>query len=162
MTGEVLARGHFRLGITRSDEVQILTEADGIVLRLLAPAKRRRWGSPRECVAVDSSGATLDVRQTRRLPHPSFDIAADSTLRATVRCTGLLGTRFRASMADGSTWDIRVPLFSARLQGTSERGGSLVVGAILQSLWDVWVEGEPASAELLVALACIQRARYHS
>jgi hypothetical protein len=120
------------------------------------------WRSPKEWVATDCNGQTRSVRRTRRFPVPQFVIAKGSETVATIQCTDLLRTRYVISLAGGATWVFRMPLFRADYSGSSIQGRSLYVRVWRQNLWDLFVDVDQISLEMLTAIACIFLARWQS
>ena len=154
----------YRFRVTQSDDVEVTSEGEILELKLrsVSPLPLKMWRSPKEWVATDRNGHTRLVRRTRRFAVPQFVIAKGSETVATVQCTHLLRTRYIISLAGGPTWVFRMPLFRADYSGSSIQGRSLYVRAWRENLWDLFVDVEQSSLELLTAIACIFLARWQS
>jgi hypothetical protein len=74
----------------------------------------------------------------------------------------LLRTRYEINLVGGATWVFRMPLFRAELSGSSSQGGSLYVRVWRENLWDLLVDVDQSSLEMLAAIACILLARWQS
>ena len=161
----MLERGQYRFRITHSDDVEVTSNGDTLALRLQSVPDQRHslWRSSTECVATVSGGLSpLSIRRIRRFPVPRFFIASGSERRATIQCTHPLRSRYRISLACGTTWVFHMPLFRARFYGSSTQAGSVHVRAIRENLWEVLLHVDQNSSDLLAAVACIQRARWLS
>jgi hypothetical protein len=154
----------YRFRVTHSDDVEVTSEGDMIALQLHSVPGRPHslWRSSAECIATDHRGLSLSVQRTRRFPKPCFVIAKESKLRATVQCTHPLRLRYQITLVGGATWMFHMPLFCARFSGSSSHDGSLQVRMLRENLWDLLVDVDHNSSELLAAVACIQRARWQS
>ena len=154
----------YRFRITRSDDVEVTSEGEilRLQLRSVSPLPLMVWRSPKEWVATDCNGHTRSVRRMRRFPVPQFVIAKGSETLATIQCTHLLRTRYVISLACGVSWVFRMPLFRADHSGSSIQGRSLYVRAWRENLWDLFVDVDESSLEMLTAIACIFLARWQS
>ena len=154
----------YRFRVTRSDDVEVTSEGEILELQLrsLSPPPLIVGLSPKEWVATDCNGHTRSVRRTRRFPVPQFVIAKGSETLATIECIDLLRTRYVISLAGGATWVFCMPLFRANHLGSSIQGRSLYVKAWRKNLWDLFVDVDQSSVELLTAIACIFLAQWQS
>ncbi len=154
----------YRFRVMQSDDVEVTSEGEILELQLrsVSPRSLMVWRSPKEWVATDCNGHTSSVRRTRRFPVPKFVIAKGSETLATIQCTHLLRTRYVISVAGGATWEFRMPLFRAHYSGSSIQGRSLYVRMWQENLWDLLVEVDQSSLEMLTAIACILLARWQS
>ncbi len=154
----------YRFRVTQSDDVEVTSEREIVELKLrpVSPRRLKVWRYPKEWVATDCDGQTRFVRRTRRFPVPQFVIVNGSETLATIHCTHLLRTRYVISLAGGATWVFRMPLFRADHAGSSIQGRSLYVKVYRENLWDLFVDVEQSSMEMLTAIACIFLARWQS
>lgn len=154
----------YRFRVTPSDDVEVTSEGDIVALQLrsVSGPPLTVWRSLKEWVATDSSGHSRLVRRTRRLPAPHFVIAKGSETLATIQCTHLLRTRYEIKLMGGATWVFLMPLFRADFSGSSSQGGSLHVRMWRENLWDLLVDVDQNSLEMLAAIACILLARWRS
>ena len=154
----------YRFRVTKSDDVEVTSEGETVELqlRLVSPLPLMAWHSPKEWVATDRNGHIRSVRRTRRFPVPQFVIANGAETVATIQCAHLLRTRYVISLAGGATWVFRMPLFRANHWGSSIQGRSLYVKVWRQNLWDLFVDLDQSSLEMLTAIACIFLARWQS
>ena len=154
----------YRFRVTQSEDVEVTSEGEILELQLrsVTPVPLMVWSSPKEWVATDCNGYTRSVRRTRRFPAPQFAIAKGSETLATIQCTHLLRTRYVINLADGASWVFRMPLFRADYLGSSSQGRSLYVSAWRENLWDLFVDVDQSSQDLLTAIACIFLARWQS
>ncbi|HEY0765418.1 MAG TPA: hypothetical protein VGD61_23775 [Pyrinomonadaceae bacterium] len=152
----------YRFRVTQSDDVEVTSEGEIVELQLRSVSPLPVIVSPKEWIATDRSGQTRSVRRTRRFPVPQFVIAKGSETLATIQCTHLLRTRYVISLTGGATWVFRIPLFRAYHSGSSIQGHSLFVKEWRKNLWDLFVDVDQSSLEMLTAIACIFLARWRS
>jgi hypothetical protein len=154
----------YRFRVTQSDDVEVTSKGDILELQLrsLSGPPLTAWGTSKAWVATDCGGHSRSVRRTRRFPVPHFVIARGSETLATIRCTKLLRTRYEITLFGGVTWVFLVPLFRAEYSGSSTQGRSLYVRAWRENLWDVFVDVDQGSSEMLAAIACILLAHWQS
>ena len=154
----------YRFRVTRSDDVEVTSEGEILELQLSSglPPPLLVGLCPKEWVATDCHGHTRSVRRTRRFPVPQFVIAKGSETVATIQCTHLLRIRYVISLAGGATWVFRIPLFRADFWGSSIQARSLYVSMWRENLWDLFIDVDQSSLEMLTAIACIFLARWQS
>ena len=154
----------YRFRITQSDDVEVTSEGDLLALQLrsVSGPPLTVWRSPKEWVATDCRGHSRSVRRTRRFPAPHFVIAKGSETLATIQCMHLLRTRYEINLVGGATWVFRMPLFPADHSGSSIQGRSLYVRAWRENLWDLFIDVDQSSLEMLTTIACIFLARWQS
>ena len=152
-----------RFRVTQSDAVEVTSEGEILLLQLRSVTPTTHGVAFSDRVGrQDCNGHTRSVRRTRRFPVPQFVIAKGSQTLATIQCTHLLRTRYVISLVGGATRVFRMPLFRADHSGSSIQGRSLYVRAWRQNLWDVFVDVDQSSLEMLTAIACIFLARWQS
>ena len=154
----------YRFRVTQSDDVEVTSEGEilALTLRSVSPLSFKVWRTAKEWVVTDCNDHTRSVRRTRRFPVPQFVIAKGTETLATIQCTHLLRTRYVISLEGGATWVFRKPLFRADHSGSSIQGRSLYVKAWRKNLWDLFVDVDQSSVEMLTAIACIFLAQWQS
>lgn len=153
----------YRFRVTQSDDVEVTSEGEILELQLRSVSSTTHGVAFSERVGRHGSQWSYPFSATDApISFPQFVIAKGSETLATIQCTHLLRTRYVISVAGGATWVFRMPLFRAHYSGSSIQGCSLYVRMWQENLWDLLVDVDQSSLEMLTAIACIFLARWQS
>jgi hypothetical protein len=101
------------------------------------------------------------IRTERRFLLPKYALYQDSTTVWTLSVRSIFSNRHTLEVAKDTTWNVRTPFFSTRLEGDAE-DGSRVLGRMGQRVSEVrWlIEPDRDSEPFLAALAFMHRQWY--
>jgi hypothetical protein len=114
---------------------------------------------PEFIVNREDNSEELRFQRTRRFLRTIFDIrttegSAGQIVQRNPICTG-----YEITLANGTKWNLSLPLFTIGFFGSSSNGGRLLFWLKSHRLWQAVVDTEHDSALLIASLAFIHRER---